>query len=146
MSPSPNVTQSSRVPLVANTPELSQPREILKLRQARVQASSKLQFDLAPVLITEDTRERLPVRALLDCGCTKTSIDSSFACCVHLPTRPVLDKCPMCNTNGSLSGYIKELATLRMEMRDTDGNLHHRILKFPLVNLGVKHDLFLSYD
>lgn len=126
---------------------LSQPREILKLRQATIQASStKNQLDLRVVLTTQDTRERVPARALLDSGCTKTSIDASFVRRKRLLTRPTMEKRPVYNADGTLNGHIKEVAYLELEVRDADGALHRELYEFPVVNLGGKHDVFIGYD
>lgn len=57
-----------------------------------------------------------------------------------------MEKRPVYNADGTLNGYVKEVAVLEMEIRDTDGNPHRELLDLPVVNLGGKHDLFLGYD
>ncbi|KZV78528.1 hypothetical protein EXIGLDRAFT_569223, partial [Exidia glandulosa HHB12029] len=93
------------------------------------------QLDLRITLVSPNTRLRTPARALLDCGCTKTSIDASFARRMGFVTQPVQFPRPVYNADGSLNGHVKEVVPLEMEIRDADGALHRERLDFPVVNL-----------
>ena len=97
-------------------------------------------------ITTQNTRERFATKALLDCGCTKTSIDSGFVRRNKLLTRPVTDHRPVYNADGTLNGYVKEYVLLEVEIRDADGTAHRELMDLPVVNLGGKHEIFLGYD
>ena len=103
-------------------------------------------MDLKVVLTTRDTRKRIVTVALLDRGCTKTSIDLSFVRRKGLKTRAAKEAVPVRNADGSLNGYVKEYVELEVEVADAHGRVHRELLDFQVVNLGGKHDIFVGYD
>jgi hypothetical protein len=84
--------------------------------------------------------------ALVDSGCTKTSIDSTFARTHKIPLKPAQFPVKVFNADGSINGYVKNHASLEMEIEDSDGAIHTETIDAQVVNLGGNHDIFISYD
>ena len=76
--------------------ETNTPRE--HLRRAAIRASTNArQMELPIVLPTLDTGESMPAKALLDSGCSQTSIDYSFVQQHRLTTTPAAVVVPVHN-------------------------------------------------
>lgn len=116
------------------------------MRRVDAGASNKPQIDLEVTLATMDTRETFGAEALLDSGCSKTSVDHDFVRRNRLTTQPAKIVRPIYNADGSLNGHIKEYVELVLTIRDSDGHEHQERRDFPVVNLAGKHDIFLGFD
>src|SRR3954464_11434242 len=105
-----------------------------------------MQMDLGVGMTTTDTRKQLRGKALLDSGCTISSIDASFVRINGLTTKPAAVVTPVYNADMTINGYIKEYVELEIEVKDADGSTHRERFDFQVVNLGGKHDIFIGYD
>lgn len=93
-----------------------------------------------------DTAKRLEARALLDSGCTTSSIDPDFVKRKQLTTQPAAINRAVYNADGSVNGFIKEYVKLLVVIRDAAGAVHSEKRDFPGANLGGKQDMFLGHD
>ena len=144
-----NATHSLREPLDVTSPNIrtcdsNTPRDFLK--RVDIRASAGRQIDLPLTFITTDSSEHIPGLALIDSGCSQTSIDHSFVKKHRLTTVPSAVVVPIYNADGSLNGHIKEYVILVLVIRDAAGREHRERRDFPVVNLAGKHGIFLGYD
>lgn len=65
----------------------------------------KQQMDLAIVLTRLDTLEEYSTNALLDCGCTSSSIDHSFITKYRIPTYRLETPIPVGNADGTANAH-----------------------------------------
>ncbi|EJD43115.1 hypothetical protein AURDEDRAFT_21400, partial [Auricularia subglabra TFB-10046 SS5] len=93
-----------------------------------------------------DTAERIDGRALLNSGCTSSSIDREFVRRKQLTTQPAAVVRTVYNTDRSVNRFSKEYVELLIKIRDADGQEHVEKHDFPVANLSGKQDLFLRYD
>ena len=144
-----NATHSLREPLDVTSPNIrtcdsNTPRDFLK--RVDIRASAGRQIDLPLTFITTDSSEHIPGLALIDSGCSQTSIDHSFVKKHRLTTVPSAVVVPIYNADGSLNGHIKEYVILVLVIRDAAGREHRERRDLPIANLAGKHDIFLGYD
>ena len=99
-------------------------------------------MELPIVLTTLDTGESMPAKALLDSGCSQTSIDYSFVQQHRLTTTPAAVVVPVHNADGSLNskGSIRSFASLRVTIGD-----HQELMDMAVVHLDSA-DIFLGHD
>ncbi|EJD37855.1 hypothetical protein AURDEDRAFT_22378, partial [Auricularia subglabra TFB-10046 SS5] len=93
-----------------------------------------------------NTAKHLDARALLDSGCTSSSIDHEFVRQKQLTTQLAAVVCTIYNTDGSFNGFIKEYVELLIKIRDSTGREYVEKRDLPVANLSSKQDLFLGYD
>jgi len=110
----------------------------------RIRASGAMQMELAVEMITSN---KIPkVRALLDSGCTRSSIDKKFADKHNLWSREIAKPIAVKNADGSINGYVSRYVDAELKIDDNEGNQHQEQLELQVVNLGENHDIFLGYD
>lgn len=100
------------------------------------------QMDIPLVVTTLDDQRPFPIKALLDSGCTGSSIDAAFVQQHQINTRKFPRPIPVYNANGTLNagGPISEFVEMRMRVQD-----HIKHLSFSVTNLG-KSDMFLGHE
>lgn len=100
------------------------------------------QMDVPMVLTTLDTNDSFVIKALLDTGCTGSSIDESFVRENNIATKSLHTPIPVYNADGSRNsgGPITECVELRVKIQD-----HVETLTFAVTNLG-KTPVFIGYD
>ena len=72
-----------------------------------------------PVIVSRlDTLECFPIKALLDCGCTASSISQSFVDKHQILTHRLAKAIPVYNADGTMNaqGNITEYVVLRMRI------------------------------
>ena len=112
--------ESEGVPSLPNTdPQFADtipPRDHLRNVEAR--PSTLRQMSLRLTVTALDTAERFEARALLDSGCTTSSIDRDFVKRKQLTTQPAAVVRAVYNADGSVNGFIKEYVELLVVVRD----------------------------
>src|ERR1700677_3587155 len=78
----------------------------------------KMQMDIQVTLARLDTLQDTTVKALLDCGCTSSTICQNFMTRNQIPTQSLQWNIPVYNANGSANrqGPITEYVTMRMRI------------------------------
>lgn len=99
------------------------------------------QMDVPLVLSMLDTQQWVSIKALLDTGCTGSSIDAQFVCNNSIATTKLPSPIPVYNADGShnSSGAIINFVELKIEIGD-----HVEWLPFAVTNLE-KTPMFLEY-
>lgn len=115
--------------------ELARPKQYIRGTRGN-------QLDVPLVLSTLDDARTFSTKALLDSGCTGSSIDADFVRQHGIETRQLPRPIPVYNTDGSLNsgGPISEVVELQIKIQD-----HIERLPFAVTNLG-KSNLFLGYE
>ena len=90
--------------------------------------------------------QRYTTKALIDSGCTISSIDKGFVRSQKLITRPIGREITVRNADGSINGVVKDVVTVDIEITDNDGTKHSETIDLQVVNLGGKHNVFLGHD
>ena len=100
------------------------------------------QMDITMTLSTLDDERDFRVDALLDSGCTGSSIDAGFVERNKINVRKLPRPIPVYNADGSLNkgGPIAEYVDLRVKIQD-----HVERMSFAVTNLG-KTDVFIGYE
>ena len=119
------------------------PREKLQ-RTGWVRGSGYFQIDIRTTMIDED--KETPTLALLDSGCSKSSIDKFFVRKNKLKTRTIAKGIPVYNADGSINGHVNEYVDTTLETTDSEGTTHREKISLQVVNLGGKHDIFIGFD
>ena len=93
-------------------------------------------------LSTLDDQRQFSLRALVDSGCTGSSIDAGYVQAKGLNTQPLPRPVPVYNADGTLNngGSITHTVTLRLTIGQ-----HSERITFGVTNLG-KSDLFLGHE
>jgi len=84
--------------------------------------------------------------ALLDSGCTRSSIDPTFVCINGLRTTPIKPPIPICNGDGTINGYVKEYIEVEVSITNSNGTPHRKLLKLQVVKLSGLYNIFIGYD
>ena len=84
-----------------------------------------------------NTAERFEARALLDSGCTTSSIDRDFVKRKQLTTQPAAVVRAVYNADGSVNGFIKEYVELLVVVRDAAGPSTPRSATSPSLTLAA---------
>src|ERR1700760_501300 len=102
----------------------------------------KPQMELPVIVSRLDTLECFSIKALLDCGCTASSISQSFVDKHQIPTHRLAKAIPVYNADGTMNaqGNITEYVVLRMRIRE-----HEERIQLAVTQLKG-HDLFLGYE
>lgn len=100
------------------------------------------QMDIPLIVTTLDDQRPFSIKALLDSGCTGSSIDAAFVQQHQINTRKFPRPIPVYNADGTLNagGPISEFVEMRMRVQD-----HIEHLSFSVTNLG-KSDMFLGHE
>jgi len=93
-----------------------------------------------------NTRHSTTALALLDSGCTRSSIDPTFVRTNGLRTKPVEPPIPVRNGDGTINGYVKEYVEVEVGITDSDGTPHRELLELQVVKLSGLYNIFISYD
>ncbi|EJD40798.1 hypothetical protein AURDEDRAFT_170216 [Auricularia subglabra TFB-10046 SS5] len=94
-------------------------REGEEYRDIEVRATDKPQLEAKLIVTATDTREQHAAIALIDSGCSRSSIDREYVRLKGLTTCPMANPHPAWNADGSLNGYIKDFVELEIEMLDS---------------------------
>ena len=107
-----------------------------------VRGSHGNQMDVALQITTLDTQRPLSVTALLDTGCTGSSINANFVKKNGINTRKLYAPIPVYNADGShnTGGPITDYVELHVKVQD-----HAERMMFAVTDLG-KSKIFLGYD
>jgi len=102
----------------------------------------KMQMDIMVTLAQLDNLQETTVKALLDCGCTSSTISQNFVTRNQIPTQNLSRNIPVYNANGSANrlGPITEHVVMRMRIKD-----HEERIDFVVTQLQG-HDIFIGYD
>ena len=100
------------------------------------------QMDVTVTVTTLDTQRAITTQALVDCGCTGSSINMGFVNRHGLQTRKVARPIPVYNADGTLNsgGPIAEFVDLHVQIQG-----HKERMSLAVTNLG-KSDIFLGYE
>ena len=100
------------------------------------------QMDVTITVTTLDNQKAITTQALVDCGCTGSSIDMGFVSRHGLETRKVARPIPVYNADGTLNsgGPIAEFVDLHVQIQG-----HKERMSLAVTNLG-KTDIFLGYE
>lgn len=114
----------------------------LKSRPRYIRGRKGNQIDVPMIVTTLDSSESFSVKALLDSGCTGSSIDQTFVQEHGIATIKLPVPIPVYNADGShnAGGPITECVELRVKIQD-----HVEKLSFAVTNLG-KTPIFLGYE
>ena len=93
-----------------------------------------------------NTRHSTTALALLDSGCTRSSIDPTFVRINGLRTKPVEPPIPVRNGDGTINGYVKEYVEVEVGITDSDGTPHRELLELQVVKLSGLYNIFIGYD
>ena len=105
----------------------------LKTSRRYIQGTGGNKLTMRIILSTLDNSKSLDTSALLDCGCTGSTIHTHFVKQHNLPTRKLPRPIPVYNADGTLNrnGVIKETTTLQMIIQD-----HVEEITFAISDLG----------
>ena len=94
------------------------------------------------IFSTLDNSKSLDTSALLDCGCTSSTIHTRFVKKHNLPTKELPQPIPVYNADGTLNhnGVIKETTTLRMIIQD-----HVKEIMFAISDVG-NTDVYIGHE
>ena len=115
--------------------ELARPKQFIRGRRGN-------QMDVAMTMTTLDDQRTFSTKALLDCGCTGSSINEDFVRRNHINTRKLPRAIPVYNADGTLNsgGPIAEFVDLKIQIQN-----HVERLPLAVTNLG-KSDVFLGFE
>ena len=99
-------------------------------------------MDVSGVIITMDTLDRHPMKALIDSGCMGSCINEDFVRKHNLNTTKLPKSIPVFNADGSsnITGRLTHTIQLQVVIGD-----HKEIMEFGVSNLGTS-DIFLGHD
>src|ERR1700677_1300272 len=105
-------------------------------------SSRSPQMELTVVMSCLDTLEEYAVKALIDCGCTASSIAQTFVNKHQIQTHPLTKTMPVYNADGTMNaqGHITEYVILRIKIGS-----HEERIELAVTQLKG-HDLFLGYE
>ena len=114
----------------------------LRDKPRQVRATRKNQMDVSGVIITVDTLDHHPMKALIDSGCTGSCINEEFVRKHKLNMIKLPKSIPVFNADGSsnVTGRLTHTVQLQMIIRD-----HKEIMEFGVLNLGMSN-IFLGHD
>ena len=114
----------------------------LRNKPRQVRATGKNQMDVSGVVITMDTLDCHPIKALIDSGCTGSCINENFVRKHNLNTTKLPKSIPVFNADGSfnIAGRLTHTVQLQVIIGD-----HKEIMEFGVSNLGTS-DIFLGHD
>jgi len=97
-------------------------------------------------LTDTNTQHSTTALALLDSGCTRSSIDPTFICINGLRTKPIEPPIPVRNGDGTINGYVKEYVEVEVGITDSNGTPHRKLLELQVVKLSGLYNIFIGYD
>jgi len=93
-----------------------------------------------------NTRHSTTALALLDSGCTRSSINPTFVRINGLRTKPIEPPIPVRNGDGTINGHVKEYIEVEVGITDSNGTPHCELLKLQVIKLSGLYNIFIGYD
>ena len=97
-------------------------------------------------ITTRDTRKTIQVKALLDTGCTKSSISWLCVRTNKLNTKTYQEARPIYNADHTVNEWVKNYVEVEMAIIDSEGTEHREVIELQVLNLGTSHGMFIGFD
>ena len=114
-----------------------------KLKEPQwITASGQREMNIPIILETIDTEESFKTKALIDSGCTSSSISKRFVQENKINTIKLPRAITVVNTNGTTNagGKITEMVKIKMKIQD-----HKEIFELAVTDIG-RRDIFIRHD
>ena len=105
-----------------------------------------MQMDRKVSITTRDTRKTIQVKALLDTGCTKSSISWLCVRTNKLNTKTYREARPVYNADHTVNEWVKNYVEVEMAIINSEGTEHWEVIELQVLNLGTSHGMFISFD
>ena len=132
--------------LVRNINELQEEEALWYLRKLKepqwVAASGQREMNIPIILETLDTEESFETTALIDSGCTLSSISKQFVQEKKINTIKLPRAITVVNADGTTNagGKITEMVKIKMKIND-----HEEIFELAVTDIG-RRDIFIGHD